>query len=177
MFSGASPQRLWSFVGPEASVRPTFLLVALLMVLLPLAAAQVDVTGTVGSTTDVDLGEADPNLAGLAGHAQYQVTWFSGATLYARDVPVSDAKKVCAVPDGQSTPVGQSLTATATTYSFTDPNSNAWTTTKHTYGSSLEAYCVPVAATASDATIGTYNFALLVDTDDLGTTALDLYLV
>ncbi len=150
---------------------------AVLLLTVPLTIAATDVTGVVGTTTDIDIGEADPNLAGLAGHAQYQVTWFNAAAIYSRAIPVVDGKEICAVPDGQATPVGETLSATATTYVFTDPNSVAWTTTKYTYSTSLEAYCVPVAAVATDANIGSYNFAMIVDTNDLGTTALDLYVV
>ncbi len=150
---------------------------AALLLTVPFAIAATDVTGVVGSTTDIDVGDADPDLAGLAGHAQYQVSWFNAATIYSRSIPQGDGKEVCAVPDGQATPVGQTLTATATTFAFTDPNAVSWTTTKYTYSTSLEAYCVPIAAVASDASIGSYNFAMIVDTNDLGTTALDLHVV
>ncbi len=156
--------------------RKTLLMILLAAAaLVPLAASQTDVTAVVGTTTDIDVGEADPDLAALAGHAEYQVTWFDSSVLYSRDLPTS--KDICAVPDAQATPVGQTLTATGTTYTYTDPNSNAWTTTKYTYSGSLEAYCVDVAASATDATIGTYNFVLMTDTADLGGTALDLYVV
>ncbi len=140
----------------------------------PLIVAQTDVTSAIAVTTDIDIAESDPDLAAMAGHAKYEVSWFGAGVLYSRDVPASE--EICAVPDGQSTPVGQTRNATSTYHAFTDPNGSSWNTTKYTYGA-LETYCVPVQATASDATIGTYNFVLMANTTDLGTVELDLYVV
>ncbi len=156
-------------------------LIAVSLVLLlavPLTMAATDVTGVVGTTTDIDVGEADPNLAGLAGHAQYEVSWFSGAAIYSRSIPVADGKEICAVPDLQSTPVGQTLTSEGVTYA-TSGLPSTWTTTKYSYASgALFTYCVPVGVVADGgAPIGDYNFVMIVDTDDLATTALDLYVV
>lgn len=150
---------------------------AALLFIVPAGIAATNVNGVVGDTTDIDIGEADPNLAGLAGHAQYQVTWFDNSAIFSRDIPTADGKLICAVPDNQAAP--SSLSATTTTYAFTDKNDNTvtWTTTKYTYGTGLEAYCVPVGDVETDTNIGSYNFAMIVDTNDLGTTALDLHVV
>ncbi len=149
-----------------------------LLLAVPLTMAATDVTGVVGTTTDIDIGESDPDLAGLAGHAQYQVTWFDAAPIYERSIPTADGKEVCAVPDAQATPVGATLAPIATSYTTGAALPSAWTTTKYSYASgTLFTYCVPIGNVATDGTIGDYNFVMIVDTDDLGTTALDLYIV
>ncbi len=142
--------------------------------LIPFSVAQVDVTSAIGTTTDIDITDSDPDLAALAGHARYQVSWFGAGVLYTRDVPTS--QQICAVPDGQATPVGETLNATATYIAFSDPNTHSWNSTKYTYGA-FETYCVAVQSAHTDGDIGQYNFVLMVDTADLGTTELDLYVV
>jgi hypothetical protein len=166
---------------------------------IPAVAASVNVTSVVGNTVFANISGVEPDIAAIAGLAQYNVVWFNSALLYQRAID-SGEKAIYAVAAGAPDPTGQTLTQTATKlptsatshetnngeFTYTDPNTKSWVTKEYTYTvSSVTYYCYKVimGAYANDAFPGTdahtyYNFVVMVNTDasHLGGTGVDLYI-
>lgn len=120
------------------------------------------------------LTQGDARRAAFAGLAQYQVEWF-GLGLAKRNLASPQGAFVVVVPVGQANPTAYPLDPTGSKFTSSGPQGHAWTSSKYTYGGSLEAWAVPVADVRTDPALGPYNYVLVFDALDLGGTQFDLY--
>ncbi|PKK81638.1 MAG: hypothetical protein CVT47_01405 [Thermoplasmata archaeon HGW-Thermoplasmata-2] len=169
------------------------------LLFVPAVVASVNVTSVVGDTVFIDISGVEPDLAAIAGLAQYNVVWFNDALLYQRAIDQGE-KAIYAVAAGAPDPTGQTLTQTATKlptpatshetnngeFTYTDPNNESWVTKEYTYtvgATTYYCYKVVMGAYANDAFPGAdvhtfYNFVVMVNTDatHLNNLGVDLYI-